>query len=340
MKELTVIIPAYNVEKYIETCLNSLLLPEIFQDVEVIVIDDGSKDGTFRLISAYEKEYPEFIRVVSKKNGGHGSVINLGVTLAKGRYFKILDADDWLINIPRFLQELKQTEADVVITGYQTIHQISGRILDFPSICTKNQDEITMDELLEVYWDISSCCSFHGVTYKTEPYVRNNIHVTEGIFYEDQEFSCYPFAYIQSIRIFPFYFYQYLVGNGEQSVSFQNQVKRLDHIHIICVNMMKNMTNPSLSTAASTFYLRKITVVVVSYFAVAFVKNPDKKQGRQQGKAFEETVRTLCPMVLERIKKKLLLLKIMNLCSISPALYQGLLDTNLYKKIRKIWTSE
>ena len=94
MKYLTFTIPCYNSEAYMERCIQSLLPGG--NDVEIIIVNDGSSDGTADIANYYEKEYPEIVRAVHKKNGGHGSGVNAGLELAEGLYFKVVDSDDWL----------------------------------------------------------------------------------------------------------------------------------------------------------------------------------------------------------------------------------------------------
>ena len=121
MKVLTVLVPTYNVEKYLRRCLDSLLLPEVLEEIEVLVVNDGSKDGSADIARAYEKKYPQTVVFVDKENGGHGSTINVGIEKAQGTYFKVLDSDDW-VNIGDFIEfvkRLKEETADAVICDYR-----------------------------------------------------------------------------------------------------------------------------------------------------------------------------------------------------------------------------
>ena len=106
-KVLTVVVPAYNAEVFLENCLDSLCLPDLLDLLEVIVVDDGSTDRTGSLADGYQARFPRTVRVIHKENGGHGSGINCGIKAASGRYFKVVDADDWveaegLRNLVRF----------------------------------------------------------------------------------------------------------------------------------------------------------------------------------------------------------------------------------------------
>ena len=94
MKYLTITVPCFNSEKYLRRCMDSLIIGG--NDVEIIVVDDGSTDQTGEIADLYAKCFPDIVTVVHKENGGHGSGVNTGLKLAKGRYFKVVDSDDWL----------------------------------------------------------------------------------------------------------------------------------------------------------------------------------------------------------------------------------------------------
>ena len=94
MKYITFTVPCYNSQDYMERCIESLLPGG--EDVEIIIVDDGSKDATGEIADYYERQYPSIVKAVHKENGGHGSGVNAGLKRASGMYFKVVDSDDWL----------------------------------------------------------------------------------------------------------------------------------------------------------------------------------------------------------------------------------------------------
>ena len=94
MKLLSIAIPCYNSEAYMEHCVDSLLVGG--EDVEILIVDDGSKDRTAEIADAYAKKYPTIIRAIHQENGGHGEAVNAGIRNATGLYFKVVDSDDWV----------------------------------------------------------------------------------------------------------------------------------------------------------------------------------------------------------------------------------------------------
>ena len=94
MKLLTITVPCYNSESYMKRCIDSLLAGG--EDVEIIIVDDGSTDGTAGIADEYAMQYPSVVKAIHQENGGHGQAVNTGIRNAKGLYFKVVDSDDWV----------------------------------------------------------------------------------------------------------------------------------------------------------------------------------------------------------------------------------------------------
>ena len=123
MKYLTVTIPCYNSENYMEKCIESVLVGG--EDVEILIVDDGSTDKTAEIADRYAEKYPTIIRAIHKENGGHGDAVNCGMKNATGAYFKVVDSDDWLDEeaFKKILKKLKKVvdekhELDMILSNY------------------------------------------------------------------------------------------------------------------------------------------------------------------------------------------------------------------------------
>lgn len=142
-KILTVTVPSYNVEKFLENTLDSFVDERVLDDIEVLIVDDGSKDKTAEIGRKYEEKYPDTFRVISKENGGHGSTINRGIGEAKGKYFKVVDGDDWVDQdgFAELIQRLKTCDADYVFTNYYEVNDVTGELnpVTFPEIRKEEQ---------------------------------------------------------------------------------------------------------------------------------------------------------------------------------------------------------
>lgn len=337
--QLTIIVPSYNVEQYLYKCLDSMAGRD--ERLEILIVDDGSTDRTGEIADQYAADYPDQVRVIHKENGGHGSGINVGVAQARGRYFKVIDADDWIVtpNLQPVLDRLQNSQADAAVAGFHEIDMMTGRRVAYSSDCAFAGQEVGLDKLLEVYDAIRDCFSFHGLFYKTAWYRTHGLCLTEGVFYEDQEYATLPFAYLDTLLVLPEFFYEYMVGNSNQSVSYQNQVKRIGHIETVLRNMLAfYQEHMPMQAARGEYFLRKLSIVAMSYFATALVKNKNRQQGKADAQRVRSWLKTEAPELIRRTEKKYKALQLAGAMHLSPALYQKMLTTNIYQKFRCVWT--
>lgn len=230
-KILTITVPSYNVEKYLEQTLSSFVHEEILDDIEVLIVDDGSKDHTADIGKEYEEKYPQSFRVISKENGGHGSTINRGIQEAKGRYFKVVDGDDW-VNTEAFvalIHKLKECNADYVFTNYYDVDDV-----------TKEKTPVTFqgvspDKMMPFRAIADKTgISMHALVIKTEILKEHKIRLDEHCFYVDVEYILYPIPYVETVIYYDLYVYMYRLARVGQSVSMQGYQKHMqNHLDVI-----------------------------------------------------------------------------------------------------------
>ncbi len=336
--QLTVVIPSYNAEAHLETCLSSFFSFNTNQKFEIIVVDDGSTDSTANITKKYTEKYPDIVRLLSKENGGHGSTINAAIKIAKGRYFKVIDADDWVVNFDLFLDSLVNIQADAVITGYQQIILGTNQYIDFSSVCKYNNEDISLNKLLQKYHKIGNCCTFHGITYKTDAYREHNIVLTENVYYDDQEYACLPFSYVSTVHILPYFLYQYTIGRESQSVSLENQVKYIQHMETLLKNFTNYRYSHTMGAPSAQYFLYNLKKFATSYFAASFIKDPDNKRGRNRAKSFYTWLTAAYPDLAKVTYNKYRLLLILNYVHFPVTLYTWLLVTPLRRPFKHVWT--
>lgn len=216
-KILSVVIPTYNMERYLGRCLGSLVIDEGRMSVlEVLVVNDGSKDRSSEIAHGYEAKYPGTFRVIDKENGNYGSCVNRGLAEARGKYIKVLDADDTFdtVAFPKFIDVLSRNDVDCVLSDMKMVQE-DGVVVD---VCDFNLPH-DMTEL-----DISSIVSvadkmwMHCVCFRTEKLRSIGYHQSEGISYTDQEWIGLPVAASSSFVYNPEVLYLYLVGRLGQTI--------------------------------------------------------------------------------------------------------------------------
>lgn len=236
-KILTVIIPTYNMEDYLRYCLDSLLIKDNFKQLEILIINDGSKDSSSAIGHEYELLYPEVFRVIDKENGNYGSCINRGLKEAKGKYVKILDADDSFHteHFESFVSFLVETDADLILSDFvvvnvnrevkKTIRYRFGeeKLYDFNSICNTH----TFKNM-----------QMHAVTYRRENLLNFEYRQTEGIAYTDQQWIFLPMMTVKLVACFNHSVYKYLIGREGQTVNSKDRMKGIDYISHCILDMV------------------------------------------------------------------------------------------------------
>lgn len=223
MKVLTVSVAAYNVESTLEKTLASFNDPRVYDDLEVLIIDDGSKDGTAKIAKKYEKIAPHTFKYVAKKNGGHGSTINKGIELATGKYFKVVDGDDWIDteSLVTFIQDLKKQNSDLVLTNHTEVYPDHSKTVKLIENVEPKKEYTWKDNI-----DIKRVV-LHTLTVKTKLLRENNVHITEKCFYVDVEFVVWAAYVSRTITYFDLYLYMYRLGEANQSVAKSNMLKNI-----------------------------------------------------------------------------------------------------------------
>lgn len=223
-KILTIVVPAYNVEKYLYKTIRSFLSEEILNDLEIIIVNDGSSDGTARIANEFEKEHRETIRVINKKNGGHGSTINTGIKFANGNYFKVVDGDDWVetVELVKLVKKLKEEQSDIVLTPFKKVFVNSDQEQSVEILRLKDGER---RQLKEVICGLKDSYQIHSITFKTD-ILRKIPKITEDCFYVDQEYCLYPLLYAETISFYDYNVYRYRMGSTEQSMNILNMQKR------------------------------------------------------------------------------------------------------------------
>ena len=284
-KVLTIVIPTYNVEKYLSRCLDSLLFDErIMDDLEIIIVNDGSKDGSLEIAKKHEKKF-KCIKVIDKENGGHGSTINAGLKIATGKYFRVIDSDDW-VNIDefnRYVKDLKKLDVDLVLTNFarEYVYNSKQIVYEYPKELKYNQ----IYNLVDFDFTILKDDYFYMATstIKTKILQDMKLHLDEKTFYVDMEYNIFPIKYINSLIYLDYDIYRYFIGRPEQSISQGGFVNhRKDHEKVL-KKLIDYYENEDISQNKKA-YIKKILLLTLDSHYIIYCYSPIDKNMRNEMK--------------------------------------------------------
>jgi len=308
-KLLSVVVPAYNVEQYLQSCLDSLLQTEEREKTEILVVDDGSKDATWSIAENYQNKYPSIVRAIHKENGGHGSTINVGIKEAKGKFFRVLDSDDTVNSkaYDSYLKKLEQADCDLVATPFtcvwykdetivkEKIRQIEGasdleegKIYSFPEVAEK------------------LFVRMHEWTIRTEILKEHQIALTEHSFYVDMQYVLFPVPWIKTVCMFTENVYRYRLGMEGQSVSVRNMQKnREQHKNVLCslVDFYKSREEAGDKASMLAYLAGGIAKMQADEVQIA-LSMPIGKAAKKQLMAQERYLKENCLAAYEANQKK------------------------------------
>ena len=232
MKLLTFAVPCYNSQAYMEHCVETLL--EGGDDVEIILVDDGSKDDTGAIADRYAAQYPDIVRVVHQENGGHGEGVNQGLRRAQGLYYKVVDSDDWadvdaLRKVIAKLREFSQMEhpVDMLVCNYvyEHVEDQTQKVMRYTNVFPQNR-VFTWDEIGR--FRPSQYLLMHSVFYRTQLLRGCGLELPKHTFYVDNIFVYQPLPAVKSIYYMDVDLYRYFIGRADQSVNEKVMVTRVD----------------------------------------------------------------------------------------------------------------
>ena len=228
-KLITFVVPCYNSQDYLEKCINSLLPAEELS--EILIVNDGSTDKTGVIADDYAKKFPSIVRVLNQENSGHGEGINHGVRKATGKYFKVVDSDDWLDShaLSRVLRCLQACDerggVDMMVTNYVYTHEnkVMDKVIDYRSALPQNKIFGWDDTSRFHAWQH---LTLHSTIYRTQILKEKGIELPKHVFYEDNLYVYQPLPYVEKIYYLDCDLYRYWVGRAGQSVSRELLKKR------------------------------------------------------------------------------------------------------------------
>ncbi len=264
MKTLTVIVPTYNMEAYLERCINSITeVTDVLPQIQVIIVNDGSSDRSAEIAHGFETLFPDSIRVIDKPNGNYGSTINAALPIATGKYIKILDADDSFNTdeLPSYIRTLdKLPLVDMVVSpftqithkGLQTVHYDMYSRRHYRNGRLYSAEQIFADGKLRFFM-------MHSLSYRTEMLRQMDYRQTEGISYTDLEWGFYPLTQIRTVAFAKENVYRYDLTREGQTMDPRVQLQSITQLQTVTDHLLNfyEQADKSAMTEVRIKFLKK-----------------------------------------------------------------------------------
>lgn len=285
MKLLTVAIPCYNSESYMSHAIETLLTGG--EEVEIIIVNDGSKDGTKEIADAYAAKYPTMIKAIHQENGGHGEAVNTGLKHATGLYYKVVDSDDWVNEaaLKRILKVIRyyvkrDTYVDMFLANYVYERQAEGkqRVVNYTNVFPQNKI---------FSWDSvgrfkeSQFILMHSVIYRVQLLRDCGLQLPKHTFYVDNIYIYNPLPYVKTMVYLNEDFYRYFIGRDDQSVNETVMMGRMEQQLRVTREMIRHTRIQTIENKKLKKYMIKYMTIMMTVCTVFLLKKgqpEDKKQ--------------------------------------------------------------
>jgi len=288
MKYISFAIPCYNSEAYMDKAIESILKGG--EDVEIIIVNDGSKDRTSEIAHQYEEKYPSIIKAVDKENGGHGDAVNTGLKNATGLYFKVVDSDDWVdeASLMKILETLhmlvdEDKMVDMLISNYvyEKVGVKHKKVIHYQNVIPQEKI-ITWKDLGK--FQIGQYILMHSVMYRTELLRRCKLELPKHTFYVDNIYVYYPLPHVKTVYYLNVNFYRYFIGRDGQSVNEKNMIKRIDQQLFVNKSMIDMYDMDKISNRKLRAYMINYLAIMMTVSSIIAIrsKNPENLEKKKE----------------------------------------------------------
>ena len=287
MKILTVTIPCYNSQDYMKKCIESILPGG--EDVEILIVDDGSSDKTAEIADRYAARYPTIVKAIHQENGGHGEAVNTGIRNAAGIYFKVVDSDDWVDS--QILKEIVETLKEL-LKGPETVDMFISNFV-YDKVGARRKKVMQYRSALpkeEVFcWpDMKNMRKghyilMHSVIYRTNLLRECGLELPKHTFYVDNLFVFQPLPYVKKMYYLDKVFYHYFIGRDDQSVNEEVMIRRIDQQIKVNKIMIDTLAGKRLNEKRLRDYMTSYLDIIMTVSSIMLLRsgteeNFEKKQ--------------------------------------------------------------
>ncbi len=309
MKTITFAVPCYNSAEYMDACIESLLA--VGDDVEVIIVNDGSSDGTAAKADSWQERYPDIVCAVHQENGGHGAAVNAGLEHAHGRYFKVVDSDDWLdveamAEVMGYLREQMEyaDPTDLVIANYvyEKVHENARTVMRYKNVFPVAQ-EFTWDDVGT--FNPSQYLLMHSVIYRTDLLRDAGLELPRHCFYVDNIFVYQPLPCVQTLYYLDVDMYRYFIGREDQSVNESVMLSRLDQQLRVTRIMIDTVDVEAIENKRLRHYMENYLSMMMTICSI-FLRMRNQPGDKEALDGIWEYLRDADPALYRRVRLKVL----------------------------------
>lgn len=286
MKLISFTIPCYNSEAYMGHAIETVLSGG--DEVEIIIVNDGSSDDTQRIAEYYAARYPEMIRVINQENGGHGAAVNAGLKVATGKYFKVVDSDDWVdeaalqevLATLRYLEENKES-IDMLIANYvyEKVGVKKKNVVCYGNALPEKQ-VFSWDDLRHFHLD--QYILMHSVIYRTTLLKEIGLQLPRHTFYVDNIYVYYPLPKVKKMYYLNVDFYRYFIGRDDQSVNEQMMIKRANQQIFITKELINQYRLSEIQNSKLRNYMTKYLAIMMTVSSIVLIRSHTKEALQQK----------------------------------------------------------
>ena len=307
MKLLSIAIPSYNSQDYLSHAVESLLPGG--DEVEILIVDDGSQDKTAQIADDYERRYPGIVRAIHKENGGHGDAVMTGLKNAAGLYFKVVDSDDWVDAeaYPKVLETLRRFARDPIDM------LISNFIYDNAGVRHKHtmryrhalpQGRVFGWEETR-YFRKGQYMLMHSVIYRTQLLIDCGLTLPKHTFYVDELYVYVPLKNVEKMYYLDVDFYHYFIGREDQSVQEQVMIRRIDQALLVNRLLVSSVDPCTIPDKHKRKYMMNFLEIITTVSSVLLTKS-GTKENLEKKKVLWAYIEKENPRLYQELRRRLL----------------------------------
>lgn len=297
MKYITFTVPSYNSQDYMRHCIDNLVAAG--EDIEVIIVNDGSKDNTGKIADEYKNKYPTIVKVIHKENGGHGSGVMAGIANAKGIFYKVVDSDDWIEteDVLKMVDLIKKhikegLEIDLYITNY-----VYERAVDNSQYVMHYRDCLPAEKV--IHWEdvtkfkLDTVLLMHSLMYRLEKLKESGMTMPNHTFYVDNIYAYVPLPFMKNLFYHDLDLYHYFIGRSDQSINYLTMCKRYEQQMRVYRILYKAYSYDELKKLPKPLYKYMIHWLVIMCFTTTMTIVGVKEDKKVRNQAFKDLFKEL-----------------------------------------------